>query len=445
MSREEQKQSKPAKKKAPKKQAASPQKQMTKRPNPRRPRGTGGKMAAEIVISVALVAFVGYQGFHMYHSLQPISQGTEGMELTSDMSEAATEPQNVYENVSVSNEDVHAGDLILVNANTAYVEENPSEIVSIYDHKTDNYHVSGTETSLRQQAVDALNQMLDAFYVATGHQDMIVISGYRTNAQQQELYDEDLQATGEQTSTRVALPGHSEHESGYSLDFSLYEDGVQSDYDGTGEYAWINENCSHYGYVLRYTEDKQDTTGIKWDKEADVVIVGGGAAGLWAAVQAYDNNLSAIVLEKQPEESAGGDVRCCGGYLFPISTDPNVLMSTGSFGEANEDLVYGIDEYGTDAIDWLVAHKYMEWADQPYVVIDGAGPGIYKGLLQAAIDAEAEILYETPGLSLITSDEGEVVGVVAGTKDEPLNVKAHYGVLLATRSEEHTSELQSQR
>ena len=186
---------------------------------------------------------------------------------------------------------------------------------------------------------------------------------------------------------------------------------------------------------------KQDTTGIKWDKEADVVIVGGGAAGLWAAVQAYDNNLSAIVLEKQPEESAGGDVRCCGGYLFPISTDPNVLMSTGSFGEANEDLVYGIDEYGTDAIDWLVAHKYMEWADQPYVVIDGAGPGIYTGLLQAAIDAEAEILYETPGLSLITSDEGEVVGVVAGTKDEPLNVKAHYGVLLATGAYTMNKEL----
>ena len=194
MSKEEQKQSKPAKKKAPKKQAAPPQKQMTKRPKPRRPRGAGGKMAAEVVISVALVAFVGYQGFHMYRSLQPISQGTEGMDLTEGggTSEAATEQKNVYENVSVSNEDVHAGDLILVNADTAYVEENPSEIVSIYDHKTDNYHVSGTETSLRQQAVDALNQMLDAFYVATGHQDMVVVSGYRTTAQQQELYDEEL-------------------------------------------------------------------------------------------------------------------------------------------------------------------------------------------------------------------------------------------------------------
>lgn len=258
MSQEQQKKTRSAKN-------APQKKQMQKHPNPRRPRGSGGKTAAQVIVSLVLVALVGYEGFHMYRSFTPISQGSESMDLVGggSESEAATEPKTVYENVSVSNEDVHAGDLILVNTDTAYVEENPTEIVSIYDHKTDNYHVSGTETSLRQQAVDALNQMLDAFYVATGHQDMIVISGYRTNAQQQELYDEDLQATGEQTSTRVALPGHSEHESGYSLDFSLYEDGVQSDYDGTGEYAWINENCSHYGYVLRYTEDKQDTTGIQ--------------------------------------------------------------------------------------------------------------------------------------------------------------------------------------
>lgn len=264
MSQEQKKQSRPAKNGV-KKQAPPQKKQMSRRPNPRRPRGNGGKMAAEIIVSVALVAFVGYQGFHMYRSLSPISQGSEAVDLVSGNSEAEapTEEKNIYENVAVSNEDVHAGDLILVNTDTAYVEENPTEIVSIYDHKTDNYHVSGTETSLRQPAVDALNQMLDAFYVATGHQDMIVISGYRTNAQQQELYDADLAETGEQTSTRVALPGHSEHESGYALDFSLYTDGVQYDYDGTGEYAWINENCAHYGYVLRYAEDKQDTTGIQ--------------------------------------------------------------------------------------------------------------------------------------------------------------------------------------
>lgn len=258
MSQEQQKKTRSAKN-------APQKKQMQKHPNPRRPRGSGGKTAAQVIVSLVLVALVGYEGFHMYRSFTPISQGSESMDLVGggSESEAVTEPKTVYENVSVSNEDVHAGDLILVNTDTAYVEENPTEIVSIYDHKTDNYHVSGTETSLRQPALDALNQMLDAFYVATGHQDMIVISGYRTTQQQQELYDADLAETGEQTSTRVALPGHSEHESGYALDFSLYTDGVQYDYDGTGEYAWINENCAHYGYVLRYAEDKQETTGIQ--------------------------------------------------------------------------------------------------------------------------------------------------------------------------------------
>ena len=258
MSQEQQKKTRSAKN-------APQKKQMQKHPNPRRPRGSGGKTAAQVIVSLVLVALVGYEGFHMYRSFTPISQGSESMDLVGggSESEAATEPKTVYENVSVSNEDVHAGDLILVNTDTAYVEENPTEIVSIYDHKTDNYHVSGTETSLRQPALDALNQMLDAFYVATGHQDMIVISGYRTTQQQQELYDADLAETGEQTSTRVALPGHSEHKSGYALDFSLYTDGVQYDYDGTGEYAWINENCAHYGYVLRYAEDKQETTGIQ--------------------------------------------------------------------------------------------------------------------------------------------------------------------------------------
>lgn len=258
MSQEQQKKTRSAKN-------APQKKQMQKHPNPRRPRGSGGKTAAQVIVSLVLAALVGYEGFHMYRSFTPISQGSESMDLVGggSESEAATEPKTVYENVSVSNEDVHAGDLILVNTDTAYVEENPTEIVSIYDHKTDNYHVSGTETSLRQPALDALNQMLDAFYVATGHQDMIVISGYRTTQQQQELYDADLAETGEQTSTRVALPGHSEHESGYALDFSLYTDGVQYDYDGTGEYAWINENCAHYGYVLRYAEDKQETTGIQ--------------------------------------------------------------------------------------------------------------------------------------------------------------------------------------
>lgn len=116
---------------------------------------------------------------------------------------------------------------------------------------------------LREEAVSGFNALMDAFYVASGRDDIIVISGYRTKEEQQGLYDEDLQQTGADSSSRVSLPGHSEHESGYAVDLSLFTDGVLADYDGTGDYAWINENCAKYGFVLRYTEQKQPITGIE--------------------------------------------------------------------------------------------------------------------------------------------------------------------------------------
>ncbi len=238
------------------------------KPAPRRPRGYGSKKAFEVILSLILVALVGYQGYHLYRSLTPISQGSEGMSIGESGQVQGTElnegaQQNIYQSVAVSNQDIHAGSLILVNNDNAYVENNPSEIVSIYEQKTDNYHVSGTEVSLRKSAIEALNEMLDDFYVATGLQDILILSGYRTNDQQQALYDEYLAATGAETSTRVARPGYSEHETGYSLDVSLYEDGVQYDYDGTGDYDWINQNCGHYGYILRYTAEKEDVTGYQ--------------------------------------------------------------------------------------------------------------------------------------------------------------------------------------
>ena len=59
----------------------------------------------------------------------------------------------------------------------------------------------------------------------------------------------------------MAQPGGSEHHTGYALDLSVYHsDGTSEEYDGTGEYAWINENCQNYGLVVRYATDKADIT-----------------------------------------------------------------------------------------------------------------------------------------------------------------------------------------
>jgi succinate dehydrogenase/fumarate reductase flavoprotein subunit len=58
-----------------------------------------------------------------------------------------------------------------------------------------------------------------------------------------------------------------------------------------------------------------------WDVEADVVVVGFGAAGVAAAVTAHDMGAKVVILEKAPEGQEGGNTRVAGqGYLNTSST-----------------------------------------------------------------------------------------------------------------------------
>jgi choline dehydrogenase-like flavoprotein len=54
----------------------------------------------------------------------------------------------------------------------------------------------------------------------------------------------------------------------------------------------------------------------KWDKQADVIVVGFGAAGTAAAITAQDAGASVLMLEKAPKGEEGGNTRVAGqGYL----------------------------------------------------------------------------------------------------------------------------------
>ena len=64
---------------------------------------------------------------------------------------------------------------------------------------------------------------------------------------------------------------------------------------------------------------------LSWDVEADVVVVGFGAAGVAAAVTAHDLGAKVIILEKAPEGQHGGNTRVAGqGYLNTSSIEPAV-------------------------------------------------------------------------------------------------------------------------
>jgi heterodisulfide reductase subunit A-like polyferredoxin len=51
----------------------------------------------------------------------------------------------------------------------------------------------------------------------------------------------------------------------------------------------------------------------KWDREADVVVIGTGYAGLAAAIEAFDAGSSVILIEKNPIVS-GNSITANGGY-----------------------------------------------------------------------------------------------------------------------------------
>lgn len=184
-----------------------------------------------------------------------------------------------------------------------------------------------------------------------------------------------------------------------------------------------------------------DDSGITWDKEADVVVLGAGAGGMYGAIVAQENGLTPIVLEKQPEATAGGDLRVSGGYLLPIATDPELMVGSASFGEANEEWADAVDELGTEAIDWVIDHG-CEWANGvEYMQVEGGGVAIYECLRDNMVDAGIECLYETPAVKLITNAAGEVIGVTGESAGQQINVKAKQGVLVATGSYTMNKEL----
>lgn len=243
------------------------------------PRHTG-RIVAEVAVSAALLVALRFTLLHPFldnwtevstmSGSTWLEENAQQVSFPTGDSTEATEPESgetedLYESVSIENTEIHNGDLILVNGNYAYKSTDEEELKTLYGNKSDSYYVSGSELMLREDVITNLNAMLDDFYTETGHSDIIIISGYRTAEQQQELYDADLESTGSDTSTLVAKPGYSEHETGYAMDFSLFDGENSGDYDGTGEYSWINENCAHYGFVLRYPEEKTEITEIRYE------------------------------------------------------------------------------------------------------------------------------------------------------------------------------------
>lgn len=93
-------------------------------------------------------------------------------------------------------------------------------------------------------------------------------SGYRSAAYQKTLYDSYVSSQGKAEADRSsARSGHSEHQTGLALDFGRIDNkcNVDACYANLPEGKWLAENAYKFGFILRYTNDKESTTGYMFE------------------------------------------------------------------------------------------------------------------------------------------------------------------------------------
>ncbi len=66
-----------------------------------------------------------------------------------------------------------------------------------------------------------------------------------------------------ETCKYVALPGHSEHQTGLAIDIARIKERMYDDQmKGTFEAEWLHNNAYRYGFIFRFPEDKTKLTGF---------------------------------------------------------------------------------------------------------------------------------------------------------------------------------------
>ena len=187
------------------------------------------------------------------------------------------------------------------------------------------------DCQLRKECSAALNQMFSDAQEA-GY-TLYVKSAYRSYQTQRTMYNNRLERMGRDDGL-VAYPGSSDHQTGLGVDILNYawtlKDGMNKDFALTQEAQWMEAHCREYGFILRYMEDKEESTGIKFEPWHFRYV------GLEAAAYIMDNHLS---LEEFTQEWQGyiADYEASGG-------DFQALLRERA--RVNAPTVVGVDDEG---------------------------------------------------------------------------------------------------
>jgi succinate dehydrogenase/fumarate reductase flavoprotein subunit len=242
-------------------------------------------------------------------------------------------------------------------------------------------------------------------------------------------------------------------------------------------------------------------TPMSWDREADIVVIGSGAAGMPAAIVAREAGASVILVEAEPDIgghaiTSGGNVPLGGGtsaqkqagiddsprLVFLDNTDWSVVQPNGfpDYRYNDRELVRAFADENVSTYDWLLAHGVafadkapdafggtsvgnsvpremhavpMHWTiaqtGKPEPAASAAtrstGNGLMRPLEAAARAAGVTILLEhrMTAIHRESPGEGRVTGIQVVHKGRVLGIRARKAVIVATGG--HTGNVEFRR
>ncbi len=91
-------------------------------------------------------------------------------------------------------------------------------------------------------------------------------SAYREYEKQEKLYQNAVSEMGQQKADNdTARPGHSEHQTGLTIDVSSTKAGNMLVFEKTTSYTWMQNNAHKYGFILRYPKDYENIHGFMYE------------------------------------------------------------------------------------------------------------------------------------------------------------------------------------
>jgi hypothetical protein len=216
---------------------------------------------------------------------------------------------------------------------------------------------------------------------------------------------------------------------------------------------------------------------MRWDREADVVVIGGGAGGLVAAIAAREKGASVIIVEKNFDIGGrammsfgglyiGGGNRMQKGRELGKDDTPDKVFEDWSRPEkpigrfSDRELVRTYADNNLDLFDWLEKHgikweayrpapdrldryrtrlNVVHWPNE--VTGPARGPGFVRPLAKTAREMGVEILLQQQMTKIHRENptSGRVTGIAVVDVDNNyrqgarrMNIRARKGIVVAT-------------